>query len=460
MMVNNNMDNLKNTKVLVVGLGKSGVATAQVLPKLGAKVYVQDIKRRDDFPPSVLRFLEEQGVDGFYLGETPKADEGFDMIILSPGVDPQLDFITKLQKGGAQVVGELELAYRMCKGQFIAITGTNGKTTTTTLVGEIFSNGGLKTKVVGNIGVAAIGEAVSADENTFMIAEASSFQLETTKYFKPKVSAILNVAEDHLDRHGTMENYGKAKAMIFANQRAEDYLVVNYDHPEVMALVEGAKCKIAPFSKSTKLEFGGWIKDGWIVVSDGTKDHEILPVEDIKLIGLHNLENVLAAATIAFFAGVKETAIGRTIAGFTGVPHRIEFVGKVDGVLYYNDSKGTNEDAAITALKSMDKEPILIAGGDGKGQTFEKLGQAVNDMVDQLILLGKDAPAIENVVRAKGFDRIHKVRNMAEAVNLASRLADKGQSVLLSPACASWDMYDNYQQRGDDFKEQVRRLEA
>lgn len=453
-----NRENLKNTKILVVGFGKSGMAAAQALLKLGAAVSVQDSKPKEEFEPNVLTFFRNQGVE-FYLGTLPLNMEAFDMLVLSPGVSPELDFISDAVKTGTELAGELEIAYRIGKGNYIAITGTNGKTTVTSLVGEIFELSGRKTSVVGNIGVAAISASAESEEGDWLVTECSSFQLETTRYFKPAVSAILNLTPDHLNRHHSMSAYGKAKAKIFANQTENEYLVINKDDADCYRLAAECKAKIVPFSTKEKLNVGVFVEDEKVVVVDfdGSRT-TICALNDIRIIGGHNISNVVAAAGICYFAGIDAEIIAAGIRAFNGVEHRIEYCGEYDGVRYYNDSKGTNTAAAITAIKAVKKNIILIAGGDGKEQDFSSLAGELADRVKKLVLLGRDAELIENAANEAGFYDCVRCGDMRECVKKASEVAVEGDRVLLSPACASWDMYDNYEQRGEHFKRCIAEL--
>ena len=450
---------MQNKKVLIVGLGKSGIAAAQAMLRLSAEVSIQDSKKEENIDGQLLAFLRGKGVT-CYFDRVP-ADMGqFDMLILSPGVSPELTFIREAKAAGVEIIGELEIAYRIGHGRYAAITGTNGKTTTTTLVGEIFKAAKRKTYVVGNIGVAVISASMDAEEDAWLVTETSSFQLETTRYFKPAVSAILNLTPDHLNRHHTMEAYGAAKAKIFANQREDGYLVINYDDKACYALAKDCKANIVPFSRKEELPFGAFVKDGQIVIK--TKNGDIIEIcgaDELLIIGSHNLENALAAAAICYFAGIEPKVIGDTIRAFGGVSHRLEYCGEVDGVKYYNDSKGTNVDAAVTAIRAIKENILLIAGGDAKGQDFTELVREFDGSVKQLILLGRDAHMIKEAAEKAGFTDFVSCKNMDECVRTAAKMAKPGDVVLLSPACASWDMYDNFEQRGDHFKECVSGLD-
>ena len=457
-MENLNLENIRNKRVLVVGLGKSGIAAVQAMLKLGAIVSVQDSKEAAAVDGQLLNFLKGKGVE-CYFHKIPEHVEKFDMLILSPGVNPELDFIQEAKAGGAEIIGELEIAYRIARGIFIAITGTNGKTTTTTLVGEIFKNARRKTFVVGNIGVAVISKALESDEDDWLVTETSSFQLETTRYFKPMVSAILNLTPDHLNRHHTMEAYGAAKAKIFANQDENGYCVVNYDDKLCYSLTKGCKAKIVPFSRKETLPFGAFLKgDKLVIKNEAGELIELCSRSELKIIGDHNVENALAAAAVCYFAGIDAETIAETLKEFGGVEHRIEFSGEINGVKFYNDSKGTNVDATIIALRAIKENIILIAGGDGKGQEFDELIKNFDGKVKHLVLIGRDGPIIAETADRLGYHDYSFGKDMDECVKKAFEPAQPGDTVLLSPACASWDMYDNFEQRGKHFKDCVKRL--
>lgn len=457
-MDNININNIKGRNVLVIGMGKSGIAAAQAMIKLGADVTIQDSKTPDKIDGQLLNFFRGKGVN-LCLGGVPEDMSSFDMLVLSPGVDPELPFIREAEEKGAEITGELEIAYRVARGRFVAITGTNGKTTTTTLTGEIFKRSGRKTHVVGNIGVAVISKALEATEEDWLVTETSSFQLQTVKYFKPVVSAILNITPDHLNRHHTMENYGLAKAEIFANQDEKGYCIINGDDELCMKLSEKCKAKVIPFSSARNLDEGAFVKDGKLVIKDESgKITEFCGEDELKIIGKHNVENALAAIAICYFAGIDPEVIAETVKNFRGVEHRIEYCGDIDGVKYYNDSKGTNVDAALTAVRAIKKNIILIAGGDGKSQDFEPLIKGFNGGVKHMVLIGRDGPLLAEAADKSGFKDYSYGSDMEDCVKKAMEIAEPGDTVLLSPACASWDMYDNFEQRGNHFKEIVARL--
>lgn len=453
------MNQLENKRILVVGMGKSGIAATQALLKLGAVVSVYDRKYEEQIDTQLIQFLRNKNVT-CYFGEEPKRTNELDMVVISPGVPLDTGFVQKAKDAGAEVIGELEIAYRVGKGKYAAITGTNGKTTTTTLVGEIFRNSGRKTYVVGNVGVAVISKALCTTEEDWLVTETSSFQLETTKLFKPEVSALLNITPDHMDRHKTIENYAQAKAMIFKNQDENQYFIVNYDDEESWKLVKQCKAKVIPFSRKASLALGCFVLDGDIVIqNEQGQCIDICSADELRIPGAHNLENALAAAAVAYFAGIAPEVIAKTLREFEGVEHRLEFSGEVDGVRFVNDSKGTNPDASIKAIEAMKGGIILIAGGYDKGSDYEEFINAFQGKVKHLILLGKTAPKIRKTAERLGFTDITMCRDMDECVKTGYKLASHGDTVLLSPACASWDMYTCFEQRGEHFKNCVRDLE-
>ncbi len=451
-------ESLKGRHILVVGMGISGRAAVRALHEMGAVVTAQDSSPADRLDAGFTAYLEQEGIATCF-GRQPDDMTGYDMLVLSPGVPVDLGFIEAARTAGAEIIGELELAYRISECSFAAITGTNGKTTTTTLTGEIFKASGRKTSVVGNIGRPVVTEAMESSEDDWMVAEVSSFQLETTVYFRPEVSAILNLTPDHLNRHKTMEAYGNAKARVAVNQSDDQYLVVNMDDPAVLKLAGQSNACLTPFSRHQKLVYGACLEDGNVIFRDSTGTaHVICGRDEIRIIGDHNVENVLASAAIAFCAGIDAKTIGDAVRAFGGVEHRIEYCGSIGGVDYYNDSKGTNVDAAVIAIKALRENIILIAGGDGKSQDFADLAAHLKGAVKTLVLLGRDAPIIEKAARDAGFDNIINCSDMAECVSAAAKLAQPGDSVLLSPACASWDMYANFEQRGRHFKQCVSEI--
>jgi len=445
---------LKGKKVLVVGAGKSGLAVSRFLVKKGASVVLTDAGN-PVIPEGELDKLAAEGVK-LSLGGYPEVEwGGFDLVVMSPGVPLTVEPARSALRAGIPVTGELELAYCFTRAPIVAITGTNGKTTTTTLLGAIFKNAGKNTMVGGNIGRPLIEEVDQYGPGDVIVAEVSSFQLETTGIFKPKVGIILNITPDHLDRHGNMENYVAAKARIFAKQGPDDFTVLNYDDPLTAALQGKSRGQIIFFSRHKELENGVYVHEGKILTKLNGSLEIICETGEIKIPGAHNLENALAAVAAAKAMGLENNVITSTLREFGGVSHRLEFVAEINGVQYINDSKGTNPDASIKALEAYDKPIVLIAGGKNKGSDFREFAEKVKERVRVLIVLGQSAGMIADAARAAGFWNILYAGDFKEAVCLARQAARPGEIVLLSPACASWDMFRSYEERGDLFKEIV-----
>lgn len=451
------MMDLNNQHILVVGLAKSGISTLKALKQLNAHVTINDIKTEEALADFLL---DVEGLfDEAILGKHPADMKVYDMVVLSPGVPTDLPFIQAAQKAGIDICGELELAYRINPAcRYIGITGTNGKTSTTTLTGEIFKAFGSDTRVVGNIGLPVISQVFDATEKTVMVTEISSFQLETIRDFRASVAAVLNVTPDHLNRHKTMENYTDAKAAVFKNQTSQDALVLNYDNDITRQLGLSSKCKTYFFSHAIEPEQGMFVRDGVMVFRDHGIETPIMEIDKIFIPGKHNLENAMAAALIAILSGVDVQTIAATIAAFKGVAHRIEFVDEIEGISFYNDSKGTNPDASVQAVKAMNRPTVLIAGGMDKGSVFGDLIDVFGTTIKHLVLLGETKQQFADEAKAKGFNDVTLVKDMDEAVEKAFELAEKNSSVLLSPACASWDMYPNFETRGDHFKNCVGKI--
>ncbi|MBR2736852.1 MAG: UDP-N-acetylmuramoyl-L-alanine--D-glutamate ligase [Firmicutes bacterium] len=442
----------EDLKALVVGLGKSGRAAADMLYSYGARVDLYDAARSE----TAIK-LAESGDARISFGDRPSNVKGYDILVLSPGVPTDKDFVKEAEEDGAEIIGELELAYRYGRGNYIAITGTNGKTTTTTLAYEIYKEGGLQAELAGNIGIPVASRAMYGTDDTYLITECSSFQLETTKDFHPSVSAILNITPDHLDRHKTMENYIAAKAKVFENQTSEDYFIYNADDEITVRLAEKCPARTVPFSSSRELEEGAFVKSGNIVIRAGGEETVICGRDEIRMPGEHNLQNTLAAAAMAFCSGVPAGKIASAVRKFRGVEHRMEDCGMIDGVRYINDSKGTNPDAAIKAVNSYENI-ILIAGGYDKKSSYDEFTASFKGRVKALVLIGVTAPKIRESAERAGFTNIYEAAGMGEAVSRCAEIAVEGDTVLLSPACASWDMYPNFEARGRDFKNHVDAL--
>lgn len=450
--------NLKNKNILLVGLAKTGISTIKHLNKLGAKVVVNDIKDKDKLK-GILDELSDLNNVEYILGYHPENVDDIDMAVVSPGVPLDLPFILKLKSKNIEIIGEVELAYRLSQNpMFIGITGTNGKTTTTSLVGEIFKKANIDTYIVGNIGNPVIDTVDTANENSVLVTELSSFQLESIDTFKPHVSAILNFTEDHLNRHHTMEAYMEAKARIFKNQDEKDFCILNYDDKDVRSLSDNVKAKKIFFSRKKSLDCGIYLDEDNNIIINIDKKIKLLNKDELSLPGNHNLENCMAAAAIAYVSNIDIDVIREVLKTFAGVEHRQEFVRNLNGIMFVNDSKATNPDSSIKAIESYNRPIILIAGGMDKQSSFDEFLDAAKENVYALVLLGETAQKIKECAQNKGFDNITVVKDMKEAVNASYQIAKGGDVVLLSPACASWDMYKSFEVRGIDFKDNVHNL--
>ena len=450
--------NLKNKNILLVGLAKTGISTIKHLNKLGAKVVVNDIKDKDKLK-GILDELSDLNNVEYILGYHPENVDDIDMAVVSPGVPLDLPFILKLKSKNIEIIGEVELAYRLSQNpMFIGITGTNGKTTTTSLVGEIFKKANIDTYIVGNIGNPVIDTVDTANENSVLVTELSSFQLESIDTFKPHVSAILNFTEDHLNRHHTMEAYMEAKARIFKNQDEKDFCILNYDDKDVKSLSDNVEAKKIFFSRKKSLDCGIYLDEDNNIIINIDKKIKLLNKDELSLPGNHNLENCMAAAAIAYVSNIDIDVIREVLKTFAGVEHRQEFVRNLNGIMFVNDSKATNPDSSIKAIESYNRPTVLIAGGMDKQSSFDEFLDAAKENVYALVLLGETAQKIKECAQNKGFDNITVVKDMKEAVNASYQIAKDGDVVLLSPACASWDMYKSFEVRGIDFKDNVHNL--
>lgn len=442
-------------KVLVFGSGISGIGAVKLLEDHGAEVVLYDGNESLD-QASLREQLGEKTT--IVLGEFPEhLLEEPELVVLSPGVPTDLPVILAMKEHGIQVIGEVELAYAFGKGDVLAITGTNGKTTTTSLLGEIMKCHQEEVFVVGNIGNPYTVAAGQMTERSVAVAEMSSFQLESIETFRPKVSAILNFTPDHLNRHHTMEAYVEAKKQIAKNQTAEDYCVLNYEDERTKAFGEEVKAQVLYFSSAHKLERGIYLDDGKMIYKN-PEEVIVCHVDELQILGIHNYENVMAAVAMAAVYGVPMDTIRKAILAFKGVEHRIEYVTEKDGVVYYNDSKGTNPDAAIKGIQAMNRKTVLIGGGYDKNSEYTEWIQAFDGKVKQLILIGATREKIAQDAEKCGFHDYVFADTFEEAVLLAAKTAKSGEAVLLSPACASWGMFPNYEVRGDKFKEIVNSL--
>lgn len=450
---------LKDKKILVVGAGRSGRSVTRFLAGKKARVTLTDAKGPGQLDSEVLKFASA-GVH-LVLGGYPQVDENkFELLVVSPGVPENISPIAAAKEKGIPVISELELAYRFSRAPIVAITGTNGKTTTTLLTGEIFKQAGYYTLVAGNIGRPLIEEVENYKPEDIIVAEVSSFQLEGTVDFRPRIAVVLNLTPDHLDRHGTFDAYAAAKARIFANQGSSDFAVLNYDDPGTRKMAVQCPGQVIFFSRTHSLNKGVFVREGQIMVKFNEKFLPVMPAAKLGIPGPHNLENALAAVAAAWVSGIDEKIIARALQTFRGAEHRLEFVRELDGVRYINDSKGTNPEAAIKALESFRAPIVLIAGGKNKGSDFGEFARKIKEKVRLVVLLGESAGLIAEAVSKEGFTKIVRAGTFIEAVRKAHEAARPGEVVLLSPACASWDMFESYEERGNLFKETVKKLET
>ena len=450
-------------KVLVVGCGKSGIAAMKLLASSGADAILYDGNETLS-EENVRETLKNAGMQEteqvkIVLGELPAfVEESLDAMVLSPGVPTDLPWIERIRQKGVLILGEIELAYLFEKGNVLAITGTNGKTTTTTLLGEIMKAYQEKVFVVGNIGNPYTEEVLKTEENSTTVAEISSFQLETVHTFRPVVSAILNITPDHLNRHHTMENYVAAKEAITKQQTKQQYCVLNYEDAYTREFA--AACPATPilFASAHELADGFFYRDECIFKAVAGREEKLLHIHDMKLLGMHNVENVMAAIAMADAYGVPMETILRVVKEFRAVEHRIEYVDTKNGVDYYNDSKGTNPDAAIKGIQAMVKPTYLIGGGYDKQSEYDEWIESFDGKVKKLILLGQTREKIAECARKHGFTDYVFVDSLEEAMAYCREHAKQGDAVLLSPACASWGMFPNYEVRGQIFKELVHQM--
>jgi UDP-N-acetylmuramoylalanine--D-glutamate ligase len=451
---------LKDKRVLVVGLGKSGVASALFLKAHGAKVTVSDTKSGDELRNEIPVLLDH-GITVETGGHGERTFRGQDLIIVSPGVPVDSPALVQARSLGEKVIGEVELAAQFLPGPIVAITGSNGKTTTTTLTGEILAASGLPTLVGGNIGTPAITLVDRrAQPETAIVLEISSFQLETIQTFRPKVAVVLNVTPDHLDRHRTFETYVNAKARVFENQTRDDFAVLNEDDPTCVRLASRTRAQVFWFSRQKEVKQGAWVRDGNIVFRDASQKREIMLASEIPLKGAHNLENVLAAVCAGALMGCVPEKIRQAVRDFKAVEHRLEFVATIRGVDYYNDSKATNVDATIKALESFPANIHLILGGKDKGSDYTLLNDLLRQRVKRVYTIGAAAEKIESQIvssKSGGPELVH-AETLENALRKANTAAQPGDVVLLAPACASFDQFRNYEQRGQVFKDVVRTL--
>lgn len=448
--------------VMVAGMGKSGISAAELILNIGGRVLLYDSNETLDCETLLSKFDEESVKNiNVKLGKLNEDDiRDIRICVMSPGISLETDFVKLLMDHRVQLWSEIQLAYFVAKGRLMAITGTNGKTTTTALLGEIMKRKYENCFVAGNIGIPYTQVALHTDDKSMTVLEVSSFQLETIIDFKPNVSAILNITPDHLNRHHTFENYSAIKKEICMNQTAQDYCILNYDDEQLREFGDSGECKakVVFFSIKNKLKEGVYIEDNKVYYSNISKTVEVLSLANVQLLGKHNHENICAAVAMAFVEGVGVDDIREACYEFKAVEHRVEFVKERYGVKYYNDSKATNPDAAIQGLNAMPGPTILIAGGYDKQSEYDEWAKLFKGKLKYLVLIGSTRDKIAECAKKYGFNNIMYAETLQEAVRVCDSYADRGDYVLLSPACASWGMFDNYEQRGDIFKSCVQAL--
>ncbi len=450
---------LKGRKTLVLGAGRSGMAAARFLAERGAIVALHDKKEVEQWPEAAKNLKDEFGV-GLIGGQLPSwLLDQIDLVVISPGVPTNTIPARYVDRKDGEVIGEVELAFRFMKGRIVGITGSNGKTTTTTLVGELLRNSGLKVQVGGNIGTPLLSLAESSDEDTWTVVELSSFQLETIKDFRADVAMCLNVTPNHLDRYESFLDYALAKHRVFMNQTAENVAVLNADDPITSEWASGLNAHVVMFSTKRELAEGLFLRGRELICRSGGLEKVLTTRDEIFLRGLHNVENVLAALAAGLACGAAPDSMRATIAEFKGVEHRIEFVDEIDGVQFYNDSKATSVDAtskALEALSEIDGKTVLILGGRGKNAPYEPLVPLIESSVRSIVVIGEDAENIES--QLTGYVPIVRASSLDDAVQKCFEAAEPGDAVLLAPACASFDMFGSYEERGREFKRFVAEL--
>ncbi|MGQ9617388.1 MAG: UDP-N-acetylmuramoyl-L-alanine--D-glutamate ligase [Candidatus Aminicenantia bacterium] len=442
---------LKNKKVLVVGIKETGNAVCEYLLKKGAKIMISEVKRNVEIPErikssAILIELGEHRLETFEKAE---------LIVVSPGVSMELEPLKKAKEKGIKVISEIELAFMELKGLIIGITGSNGKSTTTTLTHKIISASGRRAFLSGNIGIPLITFVENSTNDDVYVVELSSFQLEGIEKFRPKISSILNITPDHLDRYHDFSDYVEAKRRILMNQKESDFAVLNLDDETTFQISKTSKAEIYFFSRKKEVERGSFVKNGKILFRDG-KEMEIMEVEGISLMGVHNLENILASVAISILTGVETSIIRKSVMEFKGLEHRMEHVGRIGNVVFYNDSKATNVDATLKSIQSFEKGIVLIMGGRDKGGNFDTLREDIRKRVKGIVVIGEAKEKIKNSL--KGLTEIKEADSIESAVITAFEMASPSGIVLLAPACASFDMFENFEQRGRVFKSEVLKL--
>jgi UDP-N-acetylmuramoylalanine--D-glutamate ligase len=450
---------VKGRKALVLGAGKSGIASAKFLAERGAIVALHDKREVEDWSDEAKSLRETHSL-GFIGGQLPSwLLDQIDLVVISPGVPTNTIPAKYVDRKDGEVIGEIELAYRFLKGKIVGITGSNGKTTTTTLIGEILKNAGIETQVGGNIGTTLLSLTETSTDDTWNVAELSSFQLETIVDFRPNVALCLNVTPNHMDRYDFFSDYAAAKHRIFKNQTAEDVAILNADDEITASWVNGLKAKVVLFSTKKELAEGYFLRRNDLICKTLGEEKVLISRNDMTLRGIHNVENVLAALAAGFACGASLDSMRETVKTFRAVEHRLEFVSEIEGVKFYNDSKATSVDATLKALEALsegDGKVVLILGGRGKNAPYEPLAELVKSSVRKLVLIGEDADNIEN--QLKDYAEIIRAETMQDAVKKSFENSENGDSVLLAPACASFDMFRSYEERGTIFKLAVKSL--
>ncbi|MHB9037341.1 MAG: UDP-N-acetylmuramoyl-L-alanine--D-glutamate ligase [Armatimonadota bacterium] len=444
--------------IAVIGMARTGLAVAEVMRELGARVVIYDKKDASELAEAI-EFAKRIGAE-VRVGTDSVDLDGIDMVVPSPGVPKSTPVFAEAEKRGIEVISEIELAYRLSKAPIIAITGTNGKTTTTVLTGQIMIADGRDTYIAGNvvagdIRLPLVTAAYRASSESVIVAEISTFQLEWITSFKPKVAMLLNVTSDHMDRHASVEEYAGLKARIFKNQSESDFAVINAENPFTASLAPSLKGRVMRFARKSEIEEGGFVRGDDLVVRLVGIETIVCKRSDIPLRGEHNVENVLAASCAALALGVKPESVFKAVREFKPVEHRLEPVAVIDGVEYINNSMCTNVDAAVRSVEAIDEPQIVIAGGKDKGSDYAALGEAFKRKAKHVVLIGADAGLIESAARRAGFDAISRAKSMQEAVDIARSLAKPGDVVVLTPGCASFDMFNSFEHRGLVFKEAV-----
>ncbi|MHC9540620.1 MAG: UDP-N-acetylmuramoyl-L-alanine--D-glutamate ligase [Vulcanimicrobiota bacterium] len=445
-------------KITVMGLGRSGKALAYLLADKGAEVLISDMKKVEGHDADI-EALQAMGVKFELGGHSERVYSGKDLIIISPGISIYNSFLVDAKKAGVPVIGEIEVAFSLTEAPIIAVTGTNGKSTTVSLIHKILVDSGKKAVLAGNIGIPLVAEIEKNPDAEWIVAEVSSFQLETVSDFNPRIGVVMNITDDHMDRHHSLDEYIEAKTRLFTNHSNDDYAVLNEDDRNVRTIIPRVASKVYTFSRTCEVERGVFLRGREIMWRDGALEKRLLSVDEIPLIGSHNVENVMAAAAVITIAGVEGAQVVRSLPDFKALHHRIQYVATIDGIRFYDDSKGTNPGAVIAAMESFQDPVILIAGGKDKDMDFSSMAEVMAKKLKKLIVIGETANKIADAAHSKGVKDIESAAAFKEAVYKAFQSARPGDVVLLSPACASFDMFKSAEERGDIFIQIVKEME-